>query len=297
MKRTLPAEPSEANAGEPPDPSTCPHCGHADIRRNGSIRGKRRFRCRSCGRTFSARTGTVRHYSHKDDPTWALYIKLMFQGLSLPVIVKRMDISLPTAFAWRHKVPTAMSRMPGPRLSGVVEADETYFRLSFKGQRGDLPRPARRRGRKSKKRGISKEKVRLLTATDRQRGTCLRSACLGRMSVDDLRRLLGDPVDWKGSVLVTDAHQAYAALAAERGTSHTELKGGRGEGSLHIQTVNSLHSHLKGWIRRFNGVATKYLDHYLLFFQRRGADPYPVMTAQGCWASARSLRRRPMALT
>ncbi len=61
--------------------------------------------------------------------------------------------------------------------------------------------------------------------------------------------------------------------------------------------MNSLHSHLKGWIRRFNGVATKYLDHYLLFFQRRGADPYPVMTAQGCWASARSLRRRPMALT
>ncbi len=58
------------------------------------------------------------------------------------------------------------------------------------------------------------------------------------MSVDDLRRLLGDPVDWKDSVLVTDAHQAYAALAAERGTSHTELKGGRGQGSLHIQTVN-----------------------------------------------------------
>ncbi len=142
MKRTLLAEPSDA--GEPPDPSKCPHCGHADIRRNGSVRGKRRFRCRSCGRTFSARTGTVRHYSHKDDPTWALYIKLMFQGLSLPVIVKRMDISLPTAFAWRHKVPTALSRMPGPRLSGVVEADETYFRLSFKGQRGDLPRPARR---------------------------------------------------------------------------------------------------------------------------------------------------------
>ena len=119
----------------------------------------------------------------------------MFQGLSLPVIVERMDISLPTAFAWRHKVPAALSRMPGPRLSGVVEADETYFRLSFKGQRGDLPRPARKRGRKSKKRGISKEKVRVLTATDRQRGTCLRSACLGRMSVDDLRRLLGDPVD------------------------------------------------------------------------------------------------------
>ncbi len=120
-------------------------------------------------------------------------MKLMFQGLSLPVIVERMDISLPTAFAWRHRVPTAMSLMPGTRLSGVVEADGRCFRLSFKGQRGDLPRLARRRGKKSKKRGISKEKVRLLTATDRQRGTCLRPACLGRMSVDDLRRLAATP--------------------------------------------------------------------------------------------------------
>ncbi len=86
--------------------------------------------CRDCGRTFSARTGTVRHYSHRDGPTRAPSIKLMFQGLSLPVIVKRMDISLPTAFAWRHRVPTAMSRMPGPRLSGTVEVDGRCFRLS-----------------------------------------------------------------------------------------------------------------------------------------------------------------------
>jgi len=77
--------------------------------------------------------------------------------------------------------------------------------------------------------------------------------------------------------------------AEERGTPHTEPTGGRGEGSLHIQTV-------KGWIRRFNGVATKCLDRYLLQFQRRGTDPFPVTGAQGGWASARSLRERPTAL-
>lgn len=35
----------------------------------------------------------------------------------------------------------------------------------------------------------------------------------------------------------------------------------------HIQNVNNYHSRLKGWIDRFNGVATKYLDHYLSWFQ------------------------------
>ena len=34
-------------------------------------------------------------------------------------------------------------------------------------------------------------------------------------------------------------------------------------GIYHIQNVNSYGSRLKGWMRRFNGVATKYLDSYL----------------------------------
>lgn len=35
----------------------------------------------------------------------------------------------------------------------------------------------------------------------------------------------------------------------------------------HIQNVNNYHSRLKGWMQRFNGVATKYLEHYLSWFQ------------------------------
>ncbi len=31
--------------------------------------------------------------------------------------------------------------------------------------------------------------------------------------------------------------------------------------------ANNYHSRLKGWMDRFNGVATKYLDHYLSWFQ------------------------------
>jgi len=95
---------------------------------------------------------------------------------------------------------------------------------------------------------------------------------------------------------VTDGHQACAALAEEPGTSHTEPEGGLGEGSLHIQTVTGLTGRLKGWIRRFNGVATKCLNLYLPQFRRRRDGSFPVTGAQGGRASARSLRERPMAL-
>ena len=35
------------------------------------------------------------------------------------------------------------------------------------------------------------------------------------------------------------------------------------EDVFHIQNVNAYDSRLKTWLRRFNGVASKYLDHYL----------------------------------
>ena len=35
------------------------------------------------------------------------------------------------------------------------------------------------------------------------------------------------------------------------------------EGVFHIQNVNAYDSRLKTWMRRFHGVATKYLEHYL----------------------------------
>ena len=35
------------------------------------------------------------------------------------------------------------------------------------------------------------------------------------------------------------------------------------DGVFHIQNVNAYDSRLKNWIRRFHGVATKYLDNYL----------------------------------
>lgn len=35
----------------------------------------------------------------------------------------------------------------------------------------------------------------------------------------------------------------------------------------HIQHANSFHSRLKGWVKDFNGVSTKYLNNYLTWFR------------------------------
>jgi hypothetical protein len=71
-------------------------------------------------------------------------------------------------------------------------------------------------------------------------------------------------------VVCTDNDRAFAKFAAERKTNkfeHVALNGTTDRrGPYYIQNVNSYHSRLKEFIRRFKGVATKYLDNYLVWF-------------------------------
>ena len=66
--------------------------------------------------------------------------------------------------------------------------------------------------------------------------------------------------------LVSDGARAYASFATENGLGNVGLSardGERSRGVFHIQNVNAYHSLLKTWMRRFNGVATKYLPSHL----------------------------------
>ena len=64
--------------------------------------------------------------------------------------------------------------------------------------------------------------------------------------------------------------RAFSTYAKSKGLEHYRFKSDgteRVKGLYHIHNVNNYHSRLKGWMQRFNGVATKYLDHYLGGFQ------------------------------
>ena len=46
------------------------------------------------------------------------------------------------------------------------------------------------------------------------------------------------------------------------------LKFGKAENKVyHLNNINNFHSMLKKFMIRFNGVATKYLDYYVSYFQ------------------------------
>ncbi|NLG83150.1 MAG: IS1595 family transposase [Firmicutes bacterium] len=66
-------------------------------------------------------------------------------------------------------------------------------------------------------------------------------------------------------MLCSDSWRSYRSFARQRGLKHIRLNMSRGQRV--VQGVNSYHSRLKTWIRRFNGVATKYLLNYLVWHE------------------------------
>ena len=96
------------------------------------------------------------------------------------------------------------------------------------------------------------------------------SAVLPAVNADTLREVIAPVVD-EDIVLVTDGHRADPRCAAAIGAHHEALNLSRSErvrGAFHIQTVNNRHGRLKDFLRRYRGVATRYLDNYLRWFQR-----------------------------
>ena len=243
----------------------CPRCQSARVTKWGSANRLKRYRCKACEVTFNALTGTPLAQLHKRG-LWAGHAQALADGISLRKVAARLDVHLSTAFRWRHRFLKAPKALKPKVLDGTVEADETYFLYSEKGSRR-LTRPARKRGGKASKRGLSDEQVPVLIARDRNKATA--DEILPDRSAKSLSAAL-EPVLAKTAVLVSDAAAAYCAFASRAGLAHVPLNlsaGERVKGIYHIQNVNNYDSRLKGWMRRFNGVATKYLDSYLGWYR------------------------------
>ena len=246
-------------------PVACPHCAGQRVVRNGQADGLQRYKCRGCGKTFNALTATPLarlRQRHK----WLAQARVLDEGLIVRLAAERLQVAPSTAFRWRHRFLRLAQQAKSALLSGIAEADETFILRSAKGQRvrGRAPR---HRGGHASTRGTSDDHVPVLVARDRS-GGCT-DFVLGRCSKREILASLA-PVLATDAVLCTDGSSAMAAAASAMGIEHHALNmtaGTRVRGAWHIQNVNAYHSRLKGWIRRFRGVATSYLHHYLGWFR------------------------------
>ena len=241
-------------------PVGCPHCRFPEVRPWGGARGLPRYRCARCRKTFNPFTGTAVAGLHNKE-RWLDQARALIEGESLAKAAERCQIDPSTAFRWRHRFLAALNHDKPKRLSGIVEADETFILESFKGRRGGLARPARRRGGKGAKRGLSAEQIPVVVARDRSGATF--DAVLPRLDAASLEEALGERIP-PSTDFCCDGGAAITAFA-KRAKLKIHVLPAPGipkpeDPRFHINNVNAYHGRLKEWMRRFHGVATENLQ-------------------------------------
>lgn len=247
----------------------CPFCKSEKIRPYGLYRGRQRFYCRSCSRTFNELTNSPLAGTHLDDK-WRGFVDCMVDGLSVRKTAAKLGISDSTSFRWRHKLLKKYEKLASTVLDGIVETDETFFLFSEKGDKSVAKRRSpRKRGGKATKRGISDEQVPVIVGCDRDGNVVLGVAGQGRISMADIEDVLNQYIG-SDITLVSDAHRSFKCYAKAYDLNYVGINISEGRRVLkkkyHIQNVNNFHARLKQWMQRFNGVSTKYLQNYMNWF-------------------------------
>lgn len=116
-----------------PEPIRCPRCEAPKDRFGswGQSHGVKRYRCKSCGRTFNALTGTASADLRKREQ-WERFAQALIEGIGVRGAARRCQIDKNAAL-WRQRFLKCAAGYRATHEASIVEADETFFLESFKG--------------------------------------------------------------------------------------------------------------------------------------------------------------------
>lgn len=217
---------------------TCPRCESKAVyqmkdRATGGRNKDFRWRCRDCKRMFTVRTGTVFEETRLPLRIWVFALwkcAASKKGVSALQISRECEINYKSALFLMHRIRHATGALngDGPRLSGTVEADETYV--------GGKPRGPKW----TRKRGRGTSKVPVFGAVERDGSTRLR--VVSRVNKAELGGALGDFVD-PSSRLITDQFILYKHLGKNFAGGHETVNHSKREyarGDVHTNTIESV---------------------------------------------------------
>ncbi|HTW84144.1 MAG TPA: IS1595 family transposase [Candidatus Sulfotelmatobacter sp.] len=222
-----------------PNGMACPRpgCGSADV---APIKGRNAWRCRECDRQFTAKVGTIFEDSPIGFDKWLPAMWLLSadrNGVSSCEVARSLGVTQKTAWFMLHRLRLAMQTETFERLTGEVEADETY--VGGKTRRG-VPK-AVRIGKAGKK---AKQDAKTVVMGRRERGGRVRA-----MAVKDNRRTTLLPMLFphleRGAVLYTDALKSYADAREAYVHQVIDHSVAYVEGRVHTNNIENFWSVLK----------------------------------------------------
>ncbi len=162
-------------------------------------------------------------------------------------------------------------------LKEVIQADEKYIRLSFKGTRKEnMPRKSRRNGFEDRKPGISKEQVCVIVAIDSYDNIIIKVVGLGPASTKMIEKALGNKVE-KGSIIVTDSKVSYKKFAKDNGLNLKQIPHKKHKiEEYHLGELNSLMGEIELYIKNARGLSTRHLQDNLNLIKYKKVLKYTI---------------------
>jgi transposase-like protein len=245
----------------------CPHCKSNDIYGHGVYKGRKRYMCRNCAKTFNDFTGTAVSGIKKTDK-FQEYLELVIESVTIRKAAHKLNVNVKTIFDWRHKLLSSLPKISGQGFSGIVECDDKILDINDKGNKRLDREPYKRPSDRKTKRGISNDKVSVMVASDRKGSITMQVAKIGRIDTESIERTIGDLVS-KENILCSDAHPSIISWAKGKKIEHHTFVASKQHVKskcYHVQHVNSIDNRYERWVKGFYGVATKYLGNYLNWF-------------------------------
>lgn len=104
----------------------CPRCGERNI---GRIETRRLYKCRACKKQFSVKVGTIFEDSALGLDKWFVAVWCIANdknGISSHELARALDITQKSAWFMLHRIREAMASKTFQKLTGDIEADETF---------------------------------------------------------------------------------------------------------------------------------------------------------------------------
>ena len=247
---------------------TCPSCGHA----GGWRLGDGRYECAGCHGRTSVTAGTIFDRTRTPLTVWFTACWLFAtqkDGVSAQSLQRSLEIgSYPTAWAMLHRLRSVLVRPGRDRLSGTVEADETFI---------GGPEPGLSGGRAKGKKVLTGIAVEV--GPPRGIGRC-RMAVLADASAESLNPFITGAVE-PGSTVITDAWQGYSGLRSlgytrERRSQRAARARGEDPGEL-LLNVHRVAGLAKRWLLGTHQGSVDeahlpaYLNEFVFRFNRRSS--------------------------
>jgi len=238
----------------------CPRCKCEYVTKAGVHNGRQVYKCKKCKYQFRETAKSLVYHMHKY-PLMLDYLKCMLEGKSLRVCAREVGISLPTSFRWRHKILSAIQGLEGGiSFSGITEADELLMQYSEKGRR------YKSLEEKEQAMNTFHPNVAVLVMTDREGNLLFKHTGENRVQNSQIKEELKHRVSENNLICFKpneEFKQAVIESPSKKILVRHKTKG------LVVYSVNIAEKKINNflvWMMRFRGVATKYLQNYLMWF-------------------------------